>query len=129
MRLERLAFVDDDPDIREIVRYALAEIGGFDVRCWRDGAAFLDDAGGAWVPQMVLIDLSMPGLSGVELIAAMRRHPSLAAVPVLVLSGAVDAARAVEGREGVVGHIAKPFDPLHLADAVRAAWGPAERDA
>lgn len=122
MRLERLAYVDDDPDICEIVRFALAEVGGLDVRCWGDGAAFLGAARDRWRPQMVLLDLSMPGLSGGELIAALRRDAGFADVPVMVLSGRPDAARAVEGLVGVVGLVAKPFDPLHLADAVQAAW-------
>lgn len=127
MRLERLAYVDDDPDICEIVRFALAEVGGLDVRCWSDGATFLATARDRWWPQMVLLDLSMPGLSGGELIAALRRDAGFAGMPVMVLSGRPDAARAVEGFEGVVGLVAKPFDPLHLADAVQAAWARREK--
>lgn len=122
MRLERLAYVDDDPDICEIVRFALAEVGGFDVRCWADGATFLAAPRDRWSPQMVLLDMSMPGLSGREVIAALRRDAALAAVPVVVLSGRPDAAQAVSAADGVVGCIAKPFDPLQLAEAVRAAW-------
>lgn len=122
MRLERLAYVDDDPDICEIVRFALAEVGGLDVRCWADGAAFLASPRDGWSPQLVLLDLSMPGLSGGEVIAALRRDPEFAAVPVMVLSGLPDAARAVAAFDGVIGCIAKPFDPLQLAATVRTAW-------
>lgn len=122
MRLERLAYVDDDPDIREIARFALVELGGLDVRCWSGGAAFLAAAHDAWMPQMVLLDLGMPGLSGAEVVAAMRRDPTLRTVPVLVLTAVPDPARAVEGLDGVAGWLAKPFDPLRLAAAVRAVW-------
>lgn len=122
MRLERLAYVDDDPDIREIARFALVEIGGLDVRCWGGGAAFLAAAHDAWRPQMVLLDLGMPGISGAEVVAAMRCDAALRTVPVLVLTAVPDPGRAVEGLEGVAGWIAKPFDPLHLAAAVRAVW-------
>ena len=68
MQLERLAYVDDDDDIREIVRFALTEVGGLDVRCWGDGAAFLAEPQGDWRPQLLLLDLTMPGLSGGELV-------------------------------------------------------------
>ncbi len=43
--LTRIAYIDDDPDIREIVCFALRDIGGFEVRAWGDGASFLDDLG------------------------------------------------------------------------------------
>ncbi len=122
MQLERLAYVDDDDDIREIVRFALTEVGGLDVRCWGDGAAFLAEPQGDWRPQLLLLDLTMPGLSGGELITAIRREPDLAETPVMVLSGRADAADEVAGCAGVLGLIAKPFDPLGLAEIVRAAW-------
>ena len=87
--LTRIAYIDDDPDIREIVCFALRDIGGFEVRAWGDGASFLDDLGD-WLPQLVLLDLMMPGMDGWETVAALHAHPKGGDVPVVLLSGAAE---------------------------------------
>lgn len=121
MSLQRLAYVDDDADICEIVRFALSDVGGLDVRCWRDGATFLREAGGDWTPQLVLLDVNMPGMSGWDVVAGMRAKAVSADWPVVVLSGCRDAASA-GARADVLGCVTKPFDPLQLAKVLEAMW-------
>ncbi len=121
MRLQRLAYVDDDADICEIVRFALSEVGGIEVRCWNDGAKFLRETEGAWVPQMVLLDVNMPGLNGWEILAELRRSPGTAGVPVVMLSAASGAAEH-RACVDVLGCVAKPFDPLRLAADLQGMW-------
>ncbi|WP_337995710.1 response regulator [Oleispirillum naphthae] len=116
--LSRVALIDDDPDIREIARFALADLGGLEVRAWGDARRFLADLA-AWPPQIVLLDLEMPGMDGWETVAALRAHPSAERPAVVLMSGRVEAAAA---EEGIAGRIAKPFDPLALAETLRALW-------
>lgn len=124
--LSRVALVDDDPDIREIARFALADLGGLEVRAWGDARRFLAEADG-WQPQIVLLDLEMPGMDGWETVAALHARPSAQCPAVVLMSGRADEAK----REKVAGRIVKPFDPLSLAESLRALWtrhlGEAER--
>ncbi len=120
MSLQRLAYVDDDADIREIVRFALADVGGIEVRCWTDGETFLREADGAWMPQLVLLDVNLPGLSGWEILSALRGRPCTAELPVVMLSA--DSAAADPDCRGLLGQVAKPFDPLRLAGDLQGMW-------
>lgn len=119
MRLQRLAYVDDDADIREIVRFALCDIGGIELRCWNDGETFLRDIGGDWMPELVLLDVNLPGMSGWEILAALRGSPASAELPAVILS-------ACDGSDGsspdVAGRFSKPFDPLRLAGEIEEVW-------
>ncbi len=121
MSLQRLAYVDDDADICEIVRFALSEMGGIEVRCWNDGAAFLGDVAAGWTPELVLLDVNMPGMNGWEILAALRAGAHTRAVPVVMLSacsGAGDDAACAD----VLGCVTKPFDPLRLAEDLQRMW-------
>lgn len=122
MTLQRLAYVDDDVDIREIVYFALAEIGGLEVRCWDDGAAFLAARDPGWTPQLLLLDLGLPGMDGWQVLAALRAKPASAGLPVVLLSAGVCAPGAAPVPAGVLGCIGKPFDPLALAEHLHLLW-------
>lgn len=87
-RAPRVAVVEDDADVREIVVQVLAELG-FAAVGYADGRAALAALrrpGG--VPAVILLDLEMPGMSGWELRRELLRDPLLARVPVVVASGA-----------------------------------------
>lgn len=120
MSLQRLAYVDDDADIREIVRYALTEVGGLDVRCWNDGETFLREAEGGWTPQLLLLDVNLPGMNGWEILAALRGRPHTASLPVVMLSAC--GAAAIPDEADLLGCVAKPFDPLRLAGDLQGMW-------
>src|SRR5262252_8829126 len=70
-------------------------------------------------PDLVLADIGMPGLTGYELCAAIRRDPNLAHIPVLLLTGTFETYDEPKAREvGASGHIAKPFEAQALVDRV-----------
>ncbi|MBN2752390.1 MAG: response regulator [Rhodospirillaceae bacterium] len=118
----RVAFVDDDPDIREIIGFALRDVGGFDARAWGDGRSFLEELTN-WLPQMVLLDLTMPEMDGWETAMALHVHPQGHGVPVVLMSGRSDMnERSGKNLPGVIGEIAKPFDPLSLSEKLRDLW-------
>ncbi len=104
--------VDDERDIREAVSEVLAS-EGFDVWAASDGAEALAKAR-AVHPNVVLLDLMMPGMNGWEFFAARGRDPELAVIPVIVLS----ALGHVSGLDAA-GFMPKPFDIDQLISAVR----------
>jgi CheY-like chemotaxis protein len=115
-----ILLVDDDPDIQIVARLALEKVGGCRVTAVQSGpeALVVLSAGGPC--DVVLLDAMMDGMDGPETLATLRRadprHP-----PVLFMTARVQA-HEVEAylASGAVGVIAKPFDPMTLADEVRA---------
>lgn len=110
--------VDDDPDILE----ALAEIlegEGFVVRRARNGKEALDRLEPD-PPRLILLDWMMPVMDGGEFAQNLRKRPSVANIPIIVLSA--DRNVGARAREvGAVGHLAKPFELTDLLDMVRKA--------
>ena len=104
--------VDDESDIREAVAEVLAD-EGYVVHGAGDGAEALRKAR-AVHPDIVLLDLMMPGMNGWEFRAAQKGDPELSDIPVVVLS----ALGRVAGMDAA-GFIQKPFDLDELLDAVR----------
>jgi CheY-like chemotaxis protein len=120
--LRHILCADDDADMRMILEVALGTLGGWRVTLAADGeeaiAAARTDR-----PDLILLDASMAGVGGAQTLATLRADPSLAAIPVVFVTGlATDADRASFQRFGAIDLIAKPFDPLTLAARVRAIW-------
>jgi CheY-like chemotaxis protein len=121
----RVLLIDDEPDLRKLAEVSLSAVGGWKVTSCASGeagvAAALREA-----PDLVLLDVQMPGLDGPATLLALRREPALAAVPVVFLT----ATRDPEGLErlralGARGVVHKPFDPFTLPKQVLAALGEA----
>jgi len=120
--LTRLLLVEDDPDIQEIARLALELVGGFTLTVCSSGREALAAAPASGA-QMVLLDVMMPGMDGPETLEALKRLDAMAGVPVAFMTAKVQPAEVARFLSlGAVGVIAKPFDPMTLADRVRALW-------
>jgi two-component system phosphate regulon response regulator PhoB len=118
VRGERVLVVEDDPDTREVLAYALAG-EGFVVIAAPDGERGLEVAR-AWRPDVVLLDVLMPRVSGNEMAAAMRRDPALLGIPIVSMS----ASPAELGPPSARAHVPKPFSVSDLARALRDALAP-----
>ena len=118
----RVLYVEDEPDIQEIARMALETLGGFELQVCSGGVEALEVAAG-FGPDIVLLDVMMPGMDGIETLDALRRLPELSGVPMVFMTAKVQPREesALRG-VGAVDVIPKPFDPLTLADEVRAIW-------
>jgi CheY-like chemotaxis protein len=104
----QVLLVDDEPVIRELVQ-AMLEGGGVEVRCVDSGARALQEAA-ARRPDLVLLDIVMPGLDGLAVLRLLRAEPSLAGVPVHMLTARVRPAdHAAAEKAGADGYIEKPF--------------------
>jgi CheY-like chemotaxis protein len=121
--LQRILYVEDDDDIRAVARLALEAIGGFELEVCEDGVQALERAE-AFAPQLMLLDVMMPGLDGPTTLARLRDIPALAGIPAIFMTAKVQPSEVAALREaGALDVIAKPFDPMTLADTVRAIWG------
>ncbi|HVG08362.1 MAG TPA: response regulator [Thermoanaerobaculia bacterium] len=120
--LRRVLFVEDDRDIQTVARMALEAIGGFTVLGCGSGEEALERVEG-FAPDLILLDVIMPGMDGLETLRALRLLPGAAAVPVVFMTAKVQA-QDVSGYRaaGAVDVIAKPFDPMALPATVRSIW-------
>ncbi|MEQ6916374.1 response regulator [Halomonas aquatica] len=120
--LQRILCVEDDPDIQAVARLALQALGGFEVKLCSSGSEALEKAG-AFAPDMILLDVMMPGMDGPDTLAALRQEPALAQVPVAFMTARVQRDDISHYLAlGACGVIAKPFDPMTLPSQVKALW-------
>ncbi len=109
--------VDDEPTIRVLVRAAL-EGTGCRILEAVDGPSALDLARGGR-PDLVLLDIALPGLSGLEVCRQLNDDPATASMPILLLTGLVQQAeRQAAAEVGAQGFIAKPFSPAALVGQI-----------
>jgi two-component system cell cycle response regulator len=120
--LKTLLYVDDDADIREIVQMSLSLDGQLNVITSDGGErALLKMA--VEQPDLVVLDVMMPGMDGPTLLRRMRLDPGLAQIPVIFMTAKTSAEETARFRElSAIGVIAKPFDPMSLGRQVRALW-------
>jgi CheY-like chemotaxis protein len=120
--LQNVLYVDDEPHIREIVEMALSLSGNLSVQTCDSGGralALMHERR----PDLVLLDVMMPDMDGPATLARMRADAALASIPVVFMT-AKAMPHEISGflQIGAIGVIAKPFDPMRLADQVLEMW-------
>lgn len=109
-----VVIADDDIDIRALVRISVARAGLEVVADVADGAAALH-AIRSFVPDLAILDVSMPEMSGIDVCTEVRKVPELHDVRILLLSASVDeTAQSVGIEAGADYFLAKPFSPREL---------------
>ena len=115
--------VDDDDFVRMLTRVSLSKVGGMRV---------LEASGGAEglllatqeQPDVIMLDVMMPGMDGADTLRALRANPATAAIPVIFLTAkAMPDEKARLSELGAAAVFTKPFDPLTIADDVRRVLG------
>lgn len=113
----RILIVDDEPQITRVLRLSL-QTHGYDVRVAADGEAALDVVND-WGPELVITDVSMPNLDGIELCRRLRERSG---IPIIVLSARGEERSKVEALDaGADDYISKPFGIDELLARIRAA--------
>ena len=121
-RLRTVLYVDDEPDIREIVELALGLVEGLNVAVCESGERALQRLPDI-TPDLVLLDVMMPGTDGPTTLQRMRADPRFANIPVVFVTAKAMPAEVARFRElGAVAVIAKPFDPLQFGQQIVAIW-------
>jgi len=120
--LERILYVEDEPDIQAVAKLALESVGGFVLHVCSSGSQAIEEAE-EFAPQLILLDVMMPGMDGPTTMKELRKIDSLAKVPVIFMTAKVQTNEVAEYMEmGAVEVIAKPFDPMTLSDTIRSIW-------
>ena len=120
--LRTVLYVDDEPDIREIVELALGLVDGLDVRVCESGERALQLLPDI-TPDLVLLDVMMPGTDGPTTLQRMRADPRFAGIPVVFVTAKAMPAEVARFRDlGAAAVIAKPFDPMQLGQQIRTLW-------
>jgi len=119
MAKEKILVVDDEEDIRELVRYNLAR-EGYRVICVASGEEALVKARDEG-PHVVVLDLMLPGLDGLDVCRRLRNHPATADTPIVMLTAKGEDPDIVTGLElGADDYVTKPFSPRVLLARIKA---------
>ena len=121
----RILHIEDDPSLQKLVRVALENIGGYEVRTVADGPCALKVAG-QFAPHLFLLDLDLPGISGVQTLQALRAIEGLREVPAVFLTAAADP-RVLAELHALGAHVLnKPFRPRQLVETLGRVIVPKE---
>lgn len=120
--LERILYAEDNDDIQQIAIIALETIGGFTLKICNDGVealASIED----FSPQLILLDVMMPNMDGPNALIKIREIEAFKNTPAIFMTAKIQPDEVEKYLNmGAVGVIAKPFDPMTLADQIREVW-------
>jgi DNA-binding response OmpR family regulator len=115
---KRVVVVDDDKEVQEIVTFALKR-SGFEVAVASNGREF-QDLLTTYTPDLVILDVMMPGFDGYQLFGSLRKNAATQHVPVIIMTAhAENIYERISLDLGAAVHITKPFHPLELVGKVQ----------
>ena len=118
----KILYVEDEPDIQAVAKIALEAVGGFTVCICSSGAEALSKVL-EFAPDLVLLDVMMPGMDGPATLKALKDLPELANTPFVFMTAKVQPSEVQHFKSlGAVDVIPKPFDPMTLSDRVKDIW-------
>lgn len=120
--LRKVLYAEDDEDLRLILRFSLEKVGKFEVCGCANGLLALESAP-AFEPDLILLDVAMPKMDGLQTFLNLKKMPGLSKVPVVFLT-AKAMSHEIDGLTelGATGIIIKPFDPVKLPKQLRLFW-------
>jgi len=124
--VKSILIAEDDPDTAALIKAMLEEHLSLDITTINNGALVLDQIA-ARRPDLLILDVGLPGLNGVDVFDLVQANPSFAEVPVLFLTATPDRARRAVGRKGIRDVMRKPFEGRALAEKVADLLGRAEK--
>ena len=120
--LKRILYVEDEPDIQAVARIALATVGGFVLKVCSSGEEAVREVAG-FDPELILLDVMMPGMDGPGTLKALRALPGVERVPVVFMTAKVQPNEVAHYKSlGALDVVAKPFNPMTLAEQIRSIW-------
>ena len=120
--LKKILYVEDEADIQTVASIALKTVGGFELLICSSGEQAIENAV-SFLPDLLLLDIMMPGMDGPSTLKALWQFPELSKVPAIFMTAKVQPAEIVEYKAlGALDVIAKPFDPMTLAQQITTVW-------
>lgn len=120
--LKRILCVDDEADLRAIEQMCLETVGDYEVLQAANGEEAIRVAR-EQKPDIILLDVMMPGMDGPTALSRMREDATIAHIPVIFMTARVRPSEIEEYiAQGAIGVISKPFDPMQLAQQVETFW-------
>jgi len=120
--LERILYIEDEPDILAVAKIALENVGGFDLLACTTGYEALQSAV-QFKPDLFILDVMMPVMDGPSTLKELWQLPGLAQTPAIFMTAKVQPDEIKEFQAlGALDVIAKPFDPMKLADQIKTIW-------
>ncbi len=123
MTTRRILIIDDEYDIRAVAQLTLKTVGGWDVSIAASGAEGLRQAADEQ-PDVILLDVMMPDMDGIETFRELQANPATESIPVIFMTAKVQAAEQRRFTElGVAGIITKPFKAMKLPNQIATTLG------
>jgi two-component system OmpR family response regulator len=120
--ISRILYVEDEPHIQAVAQIALEDVGGFTVALASSGKECIEMAK-SFLPDLILLDIMMPGMDGPSTFHALKEVPETASIPVIFLTAKVQPKEVESYKKlGALDVLTKPFDPMTLSDEIRAIW-------
>jgi two-component system, OmpR family, response regulator len=120
--LNKIILVEDEPDIQTVAKIALEAMGKFTIQIFASGSQIIQQAD-SLSADLILMDMMMPDMDGISVLEKLRSIPHTAKIPVIFMTAKVSQPEIITYKKiGAIGVIAKPFDPMTLADTVKKIW-------
>ncbi|MDH5180571.1 MAG: response regulator [Gammaproteobacteria bacterium] len=120
--LERILYVEDEGDIQKVAQVALETLGKFELLICSSGREALEQAE-AFAPDLLLLDVMMPGMDGPTTLEALRKIPALQQTPVMFMTAKVQPQEIAHFKTlGAIEVLTKPFEAMKLAQQIRDIW-------
>jgi len=123
MMRRKILVVDDDNEVREIASFVLT-LHGFDVSTAANGAQLQEKLAIERLPDLIILDITMPGENGYRLCQVLRHSKRTKHIPIMIITAHAESIYARISKDlGAVQHVSKPFHPLELVKRVQCILG------
>ncbi|MCR9140800.1 MAG: response regulator [bacterium] len=122
-RLKKILCAEDEDDLREILEMSLQGTGGIAVKAYATGKETIAAAAAGFNPDLLLLDVMIPDMSGIQILAELRKMPATAKTPAVFITARAQQHELEEYRKaGATKVLTKPFDPMTLPDVLREIY-------
>lgn len=120
--LKKILYAEDEPDIQSIAQMSLEMMGGYEIHACQDGQQAIDTVP-SFQPDLLLFDVMMPHKDGPTAFKEIRSIAGFENIPVVFMTAKVQNHEIKEYLDmGAIDVISKPFDPMSLAESIKAIW-------